>query len=256
MSTGRPRRHYYGPDPSQYADLYIPTGQRQPGTLALLHGGWWRSQFGSDHLDGVAVDLAARGWVVWNVEYRRLGLGGGYPATLNDVATAIDYLATIDDVDAGRVVTVGHSAGGHLATWVAGRRKLGPDAPFGAAVLDVVGVISLAGVVDLATAARQRNGNGAVIRLMGGGPDEYPERYSVADPMSHVPIPAVVRCVHARDDDRVPFQQSVTYVRAAAAGGQNAALLAVDGDHFSVADASSASWPTVIETIEEITGVK
>ena len=85
-------------------------------------------------------------------------------------------------------------------------------------------------------------------------PDEYPERYAVADPLVRVPIPAVVRCVHAQTDDRVPFAQSVTYVAAARAAGQDAQLLEVSGDHFSVADASSPTWPAVIDALEEIIG--
>jgi acetyl esterase/lipase len=123
-SETSPQRHFYGSDPSQFADLHLPAGRRRPGTVVLIHGGWWGSWSGAGNLDGVAADLAGRGWVAWNVEYRRLGLGGGYPSTLEDAAAAIDHLATLADVDTGRVVAVGHSAGGHLATWAVGRTKL------------------------------------------------------------------------------------------------------------------------------------
>ena len=245
-------RHYYGSDPSQFADLHLPTTRRRSGIVVLLHGGWWGAKFGADHLEGVAVDLSERGWAVWNVEYRRIGLGGGYPTTFDDVAAAIDYLATIPEVGSERVVAVGHSAGGHLATWAAGRGKLKSGSPGFGPIIQVAGVISLAGVIDLGSAARHRNGGGAVLDLMGSGPDENPDRYSVADPLLQVPIPAIVRCVHARNDDRVPFEQSVAYVRAAVAAGQDALLLEVDGDHFSVADASSRTWPTVIGAIEDL----
>jgi acetyl esterase/lipase len=71
-------RHTYGADPSQFAELHLPTGGRRRGTVVLLHGGWWAPEYGADNLDGVAADLAERGWVAWNVEYRRLELGGGY----------------------------------------------------------------------------------------------------------------------------------------------------------------------------------
>jgi acetyl esterase/lipase len=189
---------------------------------------------------------------VWNIEYRRLGLGGGYPATLEDAATAVDYLATLGDVDIERVVAVGHSAGGHLATWAAGRSKLDTGAPGAEPAVELAGVISLAGVLDLGTAARQKIGNGAVIDLVGGSPDEYPERYAVADPLSQVPIPAVVRCVHARADDRVPFAESATYVETARVAGQDAQLLEVEGDHFSIADIFSPTWPTVVKALEEL----
>jgi len=260
-------RHVYGPDPSQFADRYRPAGERRPGTVLLLHGGWWGPKFGADHLAGAAADLARRGWVAWNIEYRRLGLAGGYPSTLEDVAAAIDSLGTHGEVDLGRVVAIGHSAGGHLATWAAGRAKLatgapgagpgapsaGPGAPGAAPVVGITGVISLAGVVDLEAAAHQKLGNGAVLELLGGGPGQWPERYAVADPLGQVPIPAAVRCVHARADDRVPFAQSVTYVEAARAAGQDAGLLEVGGDHFTVADPLSPTWPTVVEALEDLT---
>lgn len=254
VSETSPVRHFYGPDPSQFADLHLPAGPRRPGTVVLIHGGWWGPQYGAGNLDAVAADLAGRGWAAWNIEYRRLDLGGGYPSTLLDAAAAIDHLATLEDVNTERVVTVGHSAGGHLATWAAGRSKLAAGAPGAGPAVDIVAAISLAGVVDLGAAAREKLGNGAAIGFMDGGPDERPEQYAVADPLFQVPIPAVVRCVHARADDRVPFAQSVTYVAAARAAGQDARLLEVDGDHFSVADASAPTWPTVIKALEELMG--
>lgn len=247
-----PGRHFYGADQSQFADLHPPAGQRRPGTVVLLHGGWWGPKYGADNLDGVAADLAARGWATWNIEYRRLGLGGGYPSTLQDVAAAIDQLATLAGVGTARVVAVGHSAGGHLATWAAGRAKLEAGAPGAGPVVHLAGVISLAGVLDLGAAAHQGIGNGAAIDFMGGAPSEQPDRYAVANPLSQVPIPAAVRCVHARADDRVPFAQSVTYVAAARAAGEDARLLEVGGSHFSIADATAPTWPTVVSALEEL----
>lgn len=250
----RLQRHFYGSGPSQFADLYQPATRRWPGIVALFHGGWWGPSYGADHLAGVAADLAGRGWVAWNIEYRRLGLGGGYPATLEDAGAAIDHLATFSGAGRDRVVAVGHSAGGQLATWAAGRTKLPPGAPGAAPGVEVRAVISLAGVLDLASGARQGIGQGAVAELLGGDPGHVPHRYAVADPMAQVPIRAAVRCVHARDDDRVPFAQSAGYARAAQAAGQDADLLEVGGDHFSVADTSAASWPVVIKALEDLTG--
>ena len=254
MREASPQRHFYGPDPSQFADLHLPAGQRRPGTVVLIHGGWWGPRFGADNLDKVAADLAGRGWVTWNIEYRGLGLGGGYPSTLDDAAAAIDRLATLADANTERVAAIGHSAGGHLAAWAAGRTKLPPGAPGAAPVIEIAGMISLAGVLDLHAAARQKIGNGAVIELMGGDPGELPERYAAADPLSQVPIPAAVRCVHAQADDRVPYAQSVTYVASARAAGQDARLLEVNGDHFSVADTTAPTWPAIIAELEELLG--
>jgi acetyl esterase/lipase len=251
-SGTNPVRYVYGQDPSQFADLYLPVGQRRPITIVLIHGGWWGSRFGLDHVHDEAVDLARRGWVTWNIEYRRIGIGGGCPSTLDDVAAAIDFLATVDGIGTAAVVTVGHSAGGHLATWAGGRAKLPAGAPGAAPVVEVRGVISLAGVVDLGAAARDRSGNGAAIAFMGASPEQRPEWYAVADPLAQIPIPALVRCVHARADDEVPFSESVTYVAAARAAGQDAQLLEASGDHYSVADASSRDWTTVINALDEL----
>jgi acetyl esterase/lipase len=233
------QRHFYGSDPSQFADLRVPAGRRREGTVVLLHGGWWGPKYGADNLDPAAADLAGRGWVVCNIEYRRLGLGGG-------------FLATLEDVDTERVVAVGHSAGGQLAAWAAGRSRLAAGTPGAGPAVGLAGVVSLAGVLDLSTAARRKIGNGAVTDFVGGSPDEYPGRYAVADPLPQVPIPAIVRCVHSRADDRVPFAQSVTYVTAAQEAGQDAQLLEADGDHFSLADVSAPTWPAVINALEEM----
>jgi acetyl esterase/lipase len=249
MSDGHPERHFYGRGASQFADLYRPA-DRARGTVALIHGGWWRSEFGADNLARVALDLARRSWTTWNIEYRRLGGDGGYPATLEDVAAAIDFLETLGVVDSAGVIAIGHSAGGHLATWAAGRDRLEPGMPGAAPKVAINGVISLAGVVDLQSAAREGIGSGAVLELIGGGPEEWPQRYAVADPLAAVPVGAAVRCVHARDDDAVPFAQSVAYVEAALGAGQDAELLAVDGDHLTVTDTSSPAWSTVITALE------
>jgi acetyl esterase/lipase len=163
-------------------------------------------------------------------------------------------VVTLGDVDPGRVAAVGHSAGGHLATWAAGRAKLPTGAPGAGPLVPISGVVSLAGVVDLVTGAHEGIGNRAVSELLRGGPEQWPERYAVADPLGQVPIPAAVRCVHARHDDRVPFAQSVAYIEAAQAAGQDASLLEVDGDHFTVTDTSASSWPRIITTLEELGG--
>jgi acetyl esterase/lipase len=248
------RRHFYGSDPSQFGDLYLPVGQRRTGTIVLFHGGWWGPRYGLDNLHALAADLAVRGWVVWNAEYRRLELGGGYPETLADAANAIDSLAVLEDVGTERVVAIGHSAGGHLAVWAGGRASLPAGTPGAAPAVELAGVISLAGVLDLSAAARGKIGNGAAIDFMGGGPSERAEQYVAADPLLQVPIPAIVRCVHSRSDDRVPFAQSVTYTEAATAAGQDARLVEVDGTHFSVADTSSTAWPRVLRAVEELMG--
>ncbi|GAA4913248.1 hypothetical protein GCM10023204_18750 [Actinomycetospora succinea] len=186
-----------------------------------------------DHIAPVATDLHARGHAVVNVEYRRVGQGD-WPATLEDVEAA---LRTVD----APAVVVGHSAGGHLAAWVASR-------------VPVRGVVSLAGVLTLADAAREGIGDGAARAFVGAGPDEAPERYALADPAALLPLGVPVRAVHAPDDDRVPFAISRAYAETARAAGDDAVLVEVPGDHFTLVDPAHATWPTVYGQITDLIG--
>src|ERR1700742_3866228 len=147
--------HRGGDDPSQYGVLY-----GEGPVAVLIHGGFWKDQYGLDLMVPLAEDLAARGWAAWNIEYRRLGNGGGVPETLDDVAAAIDLLDTLP-VDRSRVVAIGHSAGGHLAAWAATREEQR---------VAVTAVVSQAGVLDLARARELRLSDGVVDLFLGEHP--------------------------------------------------------------------------------------
>ena len=84
--------HRYGPDPSQFGELSLPTGDRSAGTVVIIHGGFWRARYDLSLGRPLAADLVARGYAVWNLEYRRVGNGGGWPTTFDDVAAGIDAL--------------------------------------------------------------------------------------------------------------------------------------------------------------------
>lgn len=243
--------HRYGSEPDQYAELYLPPGDRRAGVVVVIHGGFWRAAWDAAGGRPLARDLAARGWVAWNIEYRRVGGGGGWPATLQDVADAIDLLAELD-VDTTRVAAVGHSAGGHLAAWAAGRARLPTTAPGTGPGVALTAVVAQAGVLDLATAATTNVGGTATPDLLGGLPDEVPQRYAWADPMSQVPLPVPVVCVHSRPDDSVPFSQSETYVAAARAGGADAELMEVEGDHMAHRDPGSSAWAAVLGALPRL----
>lgn len=242
--------HRYGSDPSQFGELYRPEGGSL-GTIVVVHGGFWRAAYDLSLGRPLAVDLVGRGYTVWNLEYRRVGIGGGWPTTFADVAAGIDHLAELD-VDTSAVVAIGHSAGGHLTTWAAGRSKLPDDAPGARSRVAVTAVVSQAGVLDLVACAEGRVGATAAPDLMGGMPADLPDEYRLANPMAAVPLAAPVLCVHARADDSVPYSQSVRYVAAARQAGAAAWLERVPGDHFTVIDPTADAWHVVVEALPRL----
>ena len=233
----------YGDDPAQLGELTRPAGPSR-GVVVVVHGGFWKAAYGLDLGRPLAEDLAARGWTAWNIEYRRVGAGGGFPATFDDVHAAIERLGDLD-VDTTRVVTLGHSAGGHLAAWAAarGRSERWPTA------VAVTEVVSQAGVLDLGAAFADDLGDGATAALMGGPPG--PE-YDLADPTRQLPLDVPLWCVHGRDDDIVPPSQSLEYVERARAAGSRAEALLVDGDHFTVVDTGSPAWQRTVEILDAL----
>jgi acetyl esterase/lipase len=225
----------YGEDPSQLAELSLPSG-RPRGVVVVIHGGFWKAAYDLTLGRPLAADLVGRGWAALNVEYRRVGNGGGVPETLDDVRAAI---ATLDGtgLDLSTLVTLGHSAGGHLATWA------------GHAVDAVTHVVAQAGVLDLVAADRDALGGGAVRAFLGhpAGPED-----ADADPRQQLPLDVPVWCVHARDDDTVPFSQSEEYVAAATAAGARAELVEVPGGHFEVIDEATAAWRRIVSVLDGI----
>ncbi|MEJ7833800.1 MAG: alpha/beta hydrolase [Nocardioides sp.] len=235
----------YGDDPSQFGELYLPEGDPR-GVVVVLHGGFWLAQFDLSLGRPLATSLADEGWAAWNLEYRRVGNGGGAPQTLDDVAAGIDRLAELDlDLDLSTVVTLGHSAGGHLATWAASRDRFDQWA----GGVAVTGVISQAGVLDLRQGYDDGLGGGAVEGFLGHPPTAADDP---VDPARQVPLDVPVWCVHAAGDAIVPISQSEDYVAAAARAGAEAELVEVDGDHFVVIDATSEAWTTTLGILDEL----
>jgi acetyl esterase/lipase len=260
-------RLQYGSAQQQFGVLYLPANSQpttQLPTILLIHGGFWRAAYDLTLMDGLAKDLVQRGMAVWNIEYRRVGeAGGGYPGTLQDVAAATDYLATITKtyaLDIQRLISIGHSAGGHLAFWLAARPKLPttndlllPQAPH---PLHFKGAISLAGVVDLELAWHLNLGNNAVEHFMGGKPATIPKRYALASPASLVPLDVPQVLIHGTNDTRVPLEVSQTYLRKArAAGTNNNAINLVElpaTDHMELIDPNSKAWNKTIEALKRL----
>ena len=237
------RRVRYGADPSQFAELSLPSGTPK-GTVVVIHGGFWKAAYDLSLGRPLAHSLVAHGWAAWNIEYRRVGNGGGVPQTLDDVAAAIDALVD-QDVPRDRVVAIGHSAGGHLATWAASR---GCCERWPVSV-ELTGVVAQAGVLDLWAAYAEGLGGGAVEAFLGHapGPDDDP-----LDPLRQVPLDVPVHCVHAVADDTVPITHSHAYVRAATEAGARATLTEIEGDHFTVIDPVAEAWQQTLEVLDEL----
>jgi acetyl esterase/lipase len=227
----------YGPHPDQVADIRLPAGGGPAPLVMLWHGGFWRPQWDRTHTGPMSAELAARGFTVATVEYRR----SGWPETFTDVALAADAVPRLVERATERVVYMGHSAGGHLALWAVLRRDKRGPAP--------VGVVALAPVADLGDAYRLDLDGGAVAALLGGGPDEVPDRYAAADPAALGAPDVPVVLVHGDDDDRVPVEMSRRY--AAVTGAR---LVELPGaDHFALIDPESAAWPAVLEALAGLT---
>lgn len=249
MSATVPATVRYGAEhPDQFAELTLPAGPAR-GVVVLVHGGFWRARYGLEGARPLAADLARRGWVAWNLEYRRVGAGGGYPATFDDVAAGVDALrpaAEEHGFGLDTVLALGHSAGGHLATWAASRDRHERWARRGA--VRVTGVVAQAAVLDLTAAADL--GAGAVGDLLGHAPGDVDR---ALDPIGQVPLDVPVRCVHGREDDVVPQSQSQAYVAAAVAAGADAMFLPVEGGHFHVIDVADPSWQVQVWALASLT---
>ncbi len=239
-STGSPGEHPYGPEQDQVGELRTPP---QPGphpVAVLLHGGFWRDQWTRDLMDGLAVDLYRRGWATWNLEYRRIPPLGGWRAVLADAMAGIEALASLaaaHHLDLGRVVVLGHSAGGHLAMLTATATEAVP----------VAQVVSLAGVLDLAPLYDPADPDNGPARLVG---PEGPAVFSRLSPIERLPIGTEQLVVHGTLDDTVSIQVSRAYVEAASRAGDPVEPLWLEGvGHMELIDPASEAWAAVVHRL-------
>jgi acetyl esterase/lipase len=229
----------YGTGPFQFAELKVPTGSGPHPVAIVIHGGFWRAKYDLDYIRPVCDALTEAGLATWNIEYRRLGQpGGGWPGTLEDVAAGAHHLvatASRLDLDTDRIIALGHSAGGHLAMWLAARHTI------------LRAVISLAGVVDLRRAWELHLGNDVVADFLGGSPDEFPDRYAFASPIEQLPIGVPQKLFHGTADANVPFEISERYVQAALRHSDDAELITLEGaTHFDVVDLGKKEFAAVM----------
>ena len=241
-----PRRSVrFGSAETEVYDAWDATGQtreRSGVTVVLIHGGLWQAAYDRSHLRPLGAALAREGWPVASIEYARVGMpSGGWPGTGNSVLAALAAVAA-DPMLPDRLVAVGHSAGGHLAVWAASNGRCPA----------VRGVVSLAGVLDLRLADTDDLGSGSVRALLGGGPTEVPEHWSDADPVrGRLDVPAVL--LHGADDDLVPPEVSLSYLRSPGVPQAQCRLEVVPGcDHFATIDPGHAAYRRVVAAIDEV----
>jgi acetyl esterase/lipase len=233
----RTEHHRYGGHRQNRADLHVPRDGSGPfPVVILIHGGSWRATYGKIVMKPLAADLVRRGYATWNIEYRRIGRhqGGGYPMTFDDVASAIDYLASLDDprLDLDDVTVIGHSAGGHLALWAATRDD---------SAIAFSRVIAQAPVTNLVAIDLAHE-------LMGGPPAELPDRYAACDPVQLVPLAMPTLVVHGSEDMTIPIKRSREYVAAARAAGGDAELIEpTPGHHRSHIHPYSPAWRAAVD---------
>jgi acetyl esterase/lipase len=257
------RRIAYGVEPDQFGELWMPARPRRARVVVVIHGGCWQEALpGLDLMNGVAADLRRRGYVVWNIEYRRLGSpGGGYPGTFEDVGRAIDFLRVIartDHLDLGHVVVLGHSAGGQLALWAAGRYRLPATSILKTArPLRIGGVVTLAGINDLA--AYRADGPDAcggpttIDRLVGADHRPADTVFTDTSPVDLLPLGARQAIVSGALDPIVPRRFGHDYVVAACERGDDAEdVTLAHAGHFELIDPLGPDWKTIARAVRRM----
>lgn len=248
-----------GSDPDQnWADLYLPAGEQRIDSIplaVLIHGGAWQSQIGAGTFDPLARELANRGMAVYNIEYRRVGSGGGWPTTFHDVAAALDHVVEVDrqfpQITTDDELIVGHSAGAQLAVWGGTRNELDDDEVGSHPAFRPTRVVSIAGPLDMTYAAT--HGDDRIVTAIGGTPEEVPERYAKVDPLQNIDPGTPVVALHGGRDKTVPSENSQRYVDAVnEAGGHAKMVLFEDQDHTSIVSGDSHTYPRVLEIIRHV----
>jgi len=244
---------FYGDNGLQFGELRLPPGGGPHPVIVLIHGGCWLAEHDISHIRKLAAAFTGAGIATWTLEYRRVGdPGGGWPGTFNDIARGADHALALSGqfgLDLARTIVAGHSAGGHLAIWLANRP---PEWPAG---LKPSAVLALAPAADLAYLHGHGVCQEAVHDLMGGSPEQHPERYRLASGTSRLPLPVPQYIVLGRHDtDWTPVGRR--YVEAARrAGNEPRVTEAEESGHFEMIDPESSTWPQVLQAARAALGL-
>jgi acetyl esterase/lipase len=249
----------YGPAPEQFGDLRLPDGPGPHPIVVVVHGGWWRSVYNLEYSGHLAAAFAADGFASWNIEYRRVGSpNGGYPNLLHDVSAAVAKLVDIApeyDLDLTRIVVTGHSAGGHLAGWLAAKQTH-PELDVFGKTPPLIGTVPVAGALDLPRTSELRVADSMGIPVhdfLGGTPSDVPEIYALLDPAGLLPVGMPIIAVHGTDDANVPLELSRIYVERAKAAGDAATLAVLEGvDHFEPFNPATPAGAVVRAAVRDL----
>jgi len=250
----------YGDLALQRGELRVPIESTPRPVVVLVHGGYWRTGFTRAAMVPISDDLTRLGYATWNLDYRTIDDGGGWPGTPADVAAGIDHLAKVgaaNNLALDRVVFLGHSAGAQLMMWAASRD--GQDGQPPAAVLPK-GLVSLSGVLDLERASIGGAGELATLgdstrAFLGGSPAQQPDRYRSASPVQLVPYGVPTLLIHGSKDARVPPEHSRSFTDAATRAGDSPTYVELpNADHFDVIRVDRRWWDEVIRWLPSVIG--
>jgi acetyl esterase/lipase len=249
----------YGDGPDTFGHLHRPAGAGPHPVGIVLHGGCWQAPYDLRPMGSLCAALAREGIAAWSLEYRRLGGGGGWPATFLDVAAGADHLRALADahaLDLSRVVTLGHSAGGHLALWLAARHRLPAHAELATRdPLAVRGVVALAALGDLAEGLRLGLCGEACGLVLGGAPEPPAGREAQGSPARLLPLGVPHRHIVGAEDTIVPPGYVRAFVESAARAGDDARVQVIaDAGHFECASPATVMWPVVLAATRELLG--
>lgn len=250
----------YGDDALQFGDLRLPDGPGPFPVVIVIHGGCWLSRWGLQNSTALADALRDAGVATWNIEYRRMGdAGGGWPHTFLDVGRAADHLrivARTQPLDLARVVAVGHSAGGQLAMWLAAASRVPRTSEIAREdPLPLKGAVALAGIADLAdfrTYSSSTCGD-VVDPLLGGTPEQVPERYAAASPVRLMPFPVPHVQITGSLDGVMPAAALARHQAAAQTSGTAFELVVLDGlGHHELMSPHTAAFPVLVARVRAL----